>query len=193
MIKVKSATNETKEITKIFVKTGATTTSQIAEAYQVYDNGGTKALRKVFGYSTTPQAPTITSISESEGSIYVEATSSDTLQYRYTEYAGNGAEIYTSDWDTSASLSTYGCTTDVLVEVRSVRGDLISEVVSDYYTMERGTFHDYGYTYISTGALGGAYGRHEVSCSICGEYLYTEECTEEGATGYCQHCGETTA
>lgn len=193
MIKVKSATNATNEITEIVVKKGATTTSSIAEAYQVYNNNGTKALKKVFGRTSLPQVPQITSITEEEGSIYVTATSTDTIQYRYTEYAGNGAEIYASDWCTDASLGTYGCTTDVLVEVRSVRGELTSEVASDYYIMERGAFHDYGYIYISVGSLGGAYGRHEVSCSICGEYLYTEECTEEGQTGVCEHCGETTA
>lgn len=58
MIKVKTASNETKEITKIYVKSGASATKSIAEAYQVYNNNGVKALKKVFGYSSTPiEAP----------------------------------------------------------------------------------------------------------------------------------------
>lgn len=207
MIKVKSATDETKEITDVYVKSGKNALTRVVGAYQVYNNNGKKALKQFYEYDSTTDAPSITDITESEGIVYVYvATESekDTVEYRFTEYAGEN-ELYNCDWQSDNSLSTYMCTDSVYIEVRSVRNGVVGAVVARTYYMERDVEHSYekGEKVEATCTENGY---TEYVCSVCGD-SYKEiipatghrerlassvepTCTEDGYRLYeCIKCG----
>ena len=185
MIKVKTATTTTKEITEIYVKTGASTTKSIGEVYQVYSSGGTKALVKVFGAVLGVQAPTVSSVIDDGETVYVTAVAknaNDTIEYRFTEYSIEGTCSYESDWSQLSTLIMYSCTNEVCVEVRSVRNNETSEIVTINHYPDREAYHDMtGWHFIGENIYS-----HAPACSNgnCGyvDYSDTWDCNLEVIT-----------
>lgn len=144
MIRIKTASNETKEITKVYVKTGASTVQSISEAYQVYDDNGVKALKRVFGYSPdNVVAPTLVAWPDHDENgqqvpfVSVKVTpvdAADTIelsfvQYHYQEAKG---EPYWFEWKPDPEgngdywFEAASCATGVLVKARSKRNGVYS-------------------------------------------------------------------
>lgn len=212
MIKVKSGTNTTTEITKIYVKSGASATKSIAEAYQVYNNGGVKSLKKVFGFSTAACAHNYTTTDSYYGDCQEECWVKYTCTKcgtSYTENTGRGEHSYEQtkhiypDWCTEEEYYEYTCSIcgDSYTEHTGVHGEHDAAGSVDGYCGQCGILlcDAWGHDYRETSRFDAEWCIEETyinyKCTTCGDE-YTEYTGEHGIhgaiiNGRCEYCDES--
>lgn len=122
-------------------------------------------------WSSVPSAPTI-SISDSGGDkITITITlnpNNDPVKYRVTEYAPDGTK-FEGSWGSvtssgDQSFDVYSYSKSVTVEAYSYRDTLISDTVSQNYTLSRSPYLNPPTIELSTGGIG------TVHCTISCDY-----------------------